>query len=214
MPLADAVAFLKLTPIFTAILSYFFLKEKLPRIAWLAILIAFIGVIFVLKPTGNLTPKYIFTGVFSGLGAASAYTAVRQLRHYYSARYIVLSFCFVGTITPLIFMYLANFVNIPVLDFLFVKYVSPTPKETLLLITLAVFALSGQIFLTRAYSYSKAGIVSTVGYIAILFSLTFDIFYYHRLPSLTNLFGIALIIACGLAVIYSQKKFTEEEESF
>ncbi len=41
-------------------------------------------------------------GIFSGVGAALAYTSIRELRRYYDTRAIVMSFMGVGTVAPLI----------------------------------------------------------------------------------------------------------------
>ena len=73
------------------------------------------------------------------------------------------------------------------------------------MLLLALFALSGQIFLTRAYSYSKAGIVSSVSYIAIIFALAFDVIYLKRFPEFLNIVGISIIMISGIAIIYSQR---------
>ncbi|HEV2078626.1 MAG TPA: DMT family transporter [Allosphingosinicella sp.] len=50
MPLADATAIQFTSPILTAVLSALVLGERAPRAAWAAIVLAFLGVLLVLRP--------------------------------------------------------------------------------------------------------------------------------------------------------------------
>ena len=50
MPLADAAAIQFINPILTVLLSSWFLKERLPFSAWIGTLIAFAGVLIMLRP--------------------------------------------------------------------------------------------------------------------------------------------------------------------
>ena len=50
MPLADAAAIQFINPILTVLLGGWFLKERLPMTAWVATLIAFVGVLIMLRP--------------------------------------------------------------------------------------------------------------------------------------------------------------------
>lgn len=50
MPLADAAAIQFINPILTVLLGGWFLKERLPGTAWVATLIAFVGVLIMLRP--------------------------------------------------------------------------------------------------------------------------------------------------------------------
>lgn len=66
IPLADAVAYSYLTPIFAALLAMFFLKEHLGMAQILAIFIAFIGAMILLRPNFHS----INIGILASLGAA------------------------------------------------------------------------------------------------------------------------------------------------
>lgn len=44
------------------------------------------------QPDGMAFGKYDLLGIFSGIGAALAYTSIRELRRHYDTRVIVLSF--------------------------------------------------------------------------------------------------------------------------
>ena len=59
--------------------------------------------------------KTDYLGILSGVGAALAYTSIRELRRFYDSRAIVLSFMAVGTIFPLIFMIISEFYTNPLI---------------------------------------------------------------------------------------------------
>lgn len=78
--ISDASVLNKIAPFSTLIFSFLFLKEKLSRENIISIIIAFIGVIFVVKPSlssSDILPYLI--GILGGLSAGAAYTSVRAL---------------------------------------------------------------------------------------------------------------------------------------
>ena len=81
--LGEAMTFSKTSTIFTAILAYFLLKEKLGTRGWTGVFIGFIGIVFVTEFDGSSLEKTDYLGILSGVGAALAYTSVRELRKFY-----------------------------------------------------------------------------------------------------------------------------------
>ena len=65
----------------------------------------------------------------SGVGAAFAYTSVRELRKFYDTRAIVLSFMAIGTIGPIILMIIGSFYSNPNLDFMLGTFVMPQTND-------------------------------------------------------------------------------------
>ena len=200
MTLADAVTFTRTSPIFTAVFAWWLLKERLENKAWLAIGIGFLGILFVVKPTGDFPLKLAITGILSGIGAGLAYTAVRELRQYYDSRTIVLSFVLFGTVIPFFCMVLAEFVRLPMLDFALMPFVWPDLSAWGLIAIVGVVATLSQIWMTKAYTLTKAGIVGAVSYTNILFAALIGLFIGEGLPDLWATLGILLIISGGVLV--------------
>ena len=70
----------KMSPFFVILFSFLLLKEKLKPAQAIAIFVAFIGSLFIIKPTFanmELFPSVI--GLCGGIGAGIAYTMVRIL---------------------------------------------------------------------------------------------------------------------------------------
>jgi len=204
IPLGEAMTFSKTSTIFTAVLAYFLLKEKLEIKGWLGVFVGFIGIVFITEFDGSTLEKTDYLGILSGVGAALAYTSVRELRKFYDSRAIVLSFMTIGTIGPLILMIISSFYSNSSLDFMLGSFVMPQPDDWIYIILLGIFATFAQIYMTKAYSFAKAGIIGTISYSNILFSIILGLILGDNFPSISIVFGILLIVLSGLLV--SSKK--------
>jgi len=198
--LADAMTFSRTSPIWTAIFAYMFLGERINKKGWVAIFIGFVGVVMIMKPNGLTFSKTDFIGLASGVLAALAYTSVRELRKYYDARIIVISFMFMGSLFPAIFMWISNFYQFPSLDFISAKFILPGGISWLYIVGLGGFAALAQIFMTKAYGTTKAGIVGASSYAVILFSIFVGVSLGDALPDFIGAFGILLVIIGGILV--------------
>ncbi len=198
--LGDAMTYSKTSPIFTAIFAWLFLREKLSTTAWIAVFVGFIGIIFITQPSGFGFSKYDLLGIFSGVGAALAYTSVRELKQFYDTRAIVLSFMLVGTIGPVFLFLISPYIHISELDFMLGKFVMPQGIVWFYVVAMGIFATISQVLMTKAYGETKAGIVGAVSYTNIFFSIIVGLFLGDALPSLMTSFGILLIVAAGIMV--------------
>jgi len=200
IPLGDAMTYSKTSPVFTAIFAWIFLQEKLSIKAWGAVFIGFIGILFITQPSGLGLSKYDLLGIFSGVGAALAYTSIRELRNYYDTRVIVLSFMLTGTIGPIVLFVMSSYVNMPELDFMLGTFVMPQGIVWFYVIAMGIFATLSQLLMTKAYGETKAGIVGAVSYTNILFSIMVGCMLGDAFPSLVTSFGIILIVLAGIIV--------------
>ncbi|MBA3025132.1 MAG: DMT family transporter [Sulfurimonas sp.] len=198
--LGDAMTFSKTSTIFTAIFAWIFLKEKLTFAGWLAIGVGFVGIVMITQPSGVGFSKYDLLGIFSGIGAALAYTSIRELKKYYDTRAIVLSFMGVGTAGPILLFLLSSYITIPELDFMLGEFVMPSGVVWFYVLGMGLFATLSQVLMTKAYSQTQAGIVATVSYMNIPFSIAVGVMLGDSLPSMAVTFGIVLIILSGIMV--------------
>lgn len=198
--LGDAMTWSKTSPVFTAIFAFLFLNEKLPFKGWLAVVIGFVGIVLITQPTGIGFSKYDLLGLFSGIGAALAYTSIRELKKYYDTRAIVLSFMGIGTIGPIILFILSSYVKVDELDFMLGEFIMPSGVVWFYVVGMGLFATLSQILMTKAYGLEKAGIIGAVSYSNILFSIAVGVMLGDSLPSLVTTFGIILIVFAGVMV--------------
>ncbi len=205
IPLAEAQTFTKTSPIFTAIFSYLLLKEKLNSKAWVAIIIGFLGILFITGFDYTQLNKTDYLGILSGLGAGLAYTSIRELKKYYDTRVIVLSFVLIGTIAPIILMIISQEYSSENFDFILSKFVMPFSYDWLYIIGLGVSATISQVSMTKAYSLAKGGIVGTIGYSNIIFSIFLGVLLGDNFPTFFVLIGFFLIVLSGIMVTYYSK---------
>ncbi len=204
IPLGEAMTFSKTSTIFTAVLAYIFLKEKLGIKGWIGVFIGFIGIVFITEFDGSSLEKSDYLGILSGVGAALAYTSVRELRNFYDTRAIVLSFMTIGTIGPIILMIIGSFYSNPNLDFMLGTFVMPKVDDWIYIILLGIFSTYAQIYMTKAYTFAKAGIIGTISYSNIVFSIILGLLWGDAFPSMLIILGIILIVISGILV--SSKK--------
>ncbi|MBU1989267.1 DMT family transporter [bacterium] len=199
IPLGDAATFSKTAPIFTAIFAWIFLHEKITFKGWIAVFIGFLGILFITQPTGGFS-KYDLLGIFSGVGAALAYTSVRELRKYYDTRAIVMSFMLVGTVGPLILLLISPYVYMPSLDFMFGEFIMPEGIVWLYVAGMGILATLSQYYMTKAYGETKAAIVGVVSYTNIIFAIFVGVALGDAWPDMIVACGIVLIIFAGIMV--------------
>jgi len=207
IPLGEAVTYNKTSPLFVAIFAYVFLNEKLHKSALWAIMIGFVGIVLVAQPQGGSFDKYDLLGLFSGVGAALAYTSIRELRRYYDTRAIVLSFMGVGTVAPLFLMLITPFVTVSEeFDWMFAVFVMPEGVAWLYVSAVGIFATISQLLMTKAYELTKAGIVGTISYSNIVFALFIGVMLGDPIPDFWTVLGIILVILSGLLVALPKGK--------
>ncbi len=207
IPLGEAVTYNKTSPLFVAIFAYVFLNEKLHKSALWAIMIGFVGIVLVAQPQGGSFDKYDLLGLFSGVGAALAYTSIRELRRYYDTRAIVLSFMGVGTVAPLLLMLVTPFVTVSEeFDWMFAVFVMPEGVAWLYVSAVGIFATISQLLMTKAYELTKAGIVGTISYSNIVFALFIGVMLGDPIPDFWTVLGIILVILSGLLVALPKGK--------
>lgn len=193
--LSNAIVYAKTEPIFTALLALFLLGEKLRPNAVIAIFIGFAGVAIL----SGFTWDYLhIMGILTGFLSALAYTSVRSLKAFYDERTVVLSFMLSGVIIPLFLMIAAEYTTSDFFAFALSPFIMPVGKDWIWIALMGIAAAYGQIYMTRAYFYAKAGTISTVSYSVVLFATLFGIILGDVLPTLMVVAGGAMIVLSGI----------------
>jgi drug/metabolite transporter (DMT)-like permease len=182
--LSDANMLNKLSPFFVIIFSWLFLNEKINIKQILAILIAFIGALFIIKPAFNseIIPGII--GALGGVTAAAAYTCVRALSGKENPNTIVFYFSF--------------FSSIITLPLMLMSYTPMKIIQLTYLILAGIFASLGQFGITFAYKYAPAREISIFDYSNIIFSALISLFLFGILPDYLSVIGYIIIFLASL----------------
>ncbi len=183
--IADANILNKLSPFFAIIMSYFILKEKANKIEWGCVIVAFIGAIFVVKPSMNMQFFYAMAGVIGGLGAGIAYTFVRKLGTN-------------GERGPVIVMFFSVFSCIVTGPFLIVGAKPMTAHQMLMLLLAGASAAGGQLSITKAYTKAPAKEISVFDYTQVLFAALLGFVFLGQIPDVLSIVGYLIIIGSAV----------------
>ena len=200
--LGVAITLNKTSPLFVSILAFFLLKEHLSFVGFFALIIGFMGVIFITQPDGfNLSYEH-FLGILGGFFAAAAYTTIRKIKDMYDSRIIVLSFLSVGTVIPFMMFILASYYTPPTyLRFIISDFHFPMEYSVwLFIILMSATATFSQWLLTKAYTSTKATTIGIISYTNIPFAIGFGAMLGDNLPNMLAIFGIFCIIGAGVMV--------------
>lgn len=202
IPLGEAITLNKTSPFFVTLLAYFVLHEHLSKRTLFALLIGFLGVVFIAKPFGMSFSYAHFLGILGGFFAAAAYTTIKKIKDIYDSRVIVLSFVGMGTFLPALLFLTAPIVSAPEsLRFLFPEFIMPNSLHVWLLIFLmALISTLSQWLLTKAYSAQNLSIIGVVSYTNIPFAVGFGYMLGDKFPDILTFIGIVFIVLGGILV--------------
>ena len=191
--LVDSTIIQKLSPFVILILSYIFFKEKMTKFQMIAIVIAFIGVGFIIKPSGD---GFVSMGALAALLGAFcsgiAYTCVRYLgTHNVSGEFIIFFFSTLSTLL--------------LLPYLIFDYKVMTMYQLSMLILAGASATIGQYGVTFAYKYAAAKNISVFDYSQVLFSGILGFIFFNELPDLQSLIGYIIVISVGMILVKKSK---------
>ncbi len=185
MNLADASMLNKLSPFFAVILSIFVLKEKPTWRQISAVVLAFVGAMFVMKPTFSFEGLPGILGFLGGLGAGIAYTYVRKLSQN----------DFKG---PLIVFYFSAFSCVVTLPWMIFNYSPMSATQWLYLILAGLSASGGQFFITAAYGKAPAKEISVYDYSQIIFTTVLSLIVFGDLPDKFSFLGYGIIVLAAV----------------
>jgi len=195
LPLATAITLNYTSPLFLAAFMPFMLHERPKKIFYLAILISFIGIILLLKPSFAREDLLAgIVGLFSGVGAGLAYVHVKQLGNLHEPDWrTVFYFTLVSSIGAAIWM-------------LFDQVSAVAWQDLPVLLGLAGSATLAQLALTRAYRTGKTLTVASLSYATVVISSLFGILFWSEHLSASEWLAIGLIMIGGVLSTYSAQQ--------
>jgi drug/metabolite transporter (DMT)-like permease len=85
-------------------------------------------------------------------------------------------------------------------------WLATPPKEFLMLAATGVLGGLSHILLTESYRDAPASVVAPFDYTAMLWSFLLGYFIFGELPSTYVYVGSAIVIVCGLVVIFRERR--------
>ena len=191
--LADSSIIQKLSPFIIIILSYIFFKEEMTKFQVFAIIIAFIGITLIIKPSGNnIISMGALAALLGALCAGIAYTCVRYLgTHNISGEFIIFFF--------------SSLSSLMLLPYLILDYRTMTYYQLSMLLLAGISATIGQYGVTFAYKFAAAKNISVFDYSQVLFSGIFGYMFFGEFPDFQSLIGYVIVISVGIVLVLRSK---------
>lgn len=191
--LADSSIIQKLSPFIIIILSYIFFKEEMTRFQVFAIIIAFIGITLIIKPSGNnIISMGALAALLGALCTGIAYTCVRYLgTHNISGEFIIFFF--------------SSLSSLMLLPYLILDYRTMTYYQLSMLLLAGISATIGQYGVTFAYKFAAAKNISVFDYSQVLFSGIFGYMFFGEFPDFQSLIGYIIVISVGIVLVLRSK---------
>lgn len=186
LAISDASILNKLSPFFAIIFSVIILKEVADQYEWMAVLVAFLGALFVVKPSFNLEVIPALAGVIGGCGAGFAYTYVRKLGQR-------------GENGMMIVFFFSAFSTLCTLPWLLSHFTPMSVKQWIYLWLTGAAAAGGQVFITKAYTYAPAKEISVYDFSNVVFAALWGMLFLGQMPDSFSIIGYIIII--GTAVV-------------
>lgn len=184
--LSNASMLNKMSPFFALIFSAIFVKEKVKPKQAVAIAVAFIGALFIIKPTfGNADLLASLAGFAGGMAAGGAYTCVRWLG-------------IKGENGRLIVLFFSVFSCVLTVPYLIFDYHYMTAFQWFALLMAGVFAAGGQFSITAAYTHAPSREISVYDYSQIIFAAVVGFFVFGDIPDVWSFVGYFIIIAMAV----------------
>lgn len=192
LPMAEATAFMFTASLFIPVLGVIFLKEYVGVYRWSAVLIGFVGVMVMLRPTGDV---YVL-GVSLALGAALMQAILQVILRHLGAHERP------ETITFYFFV-IGVFITALAMPFIAVR---PTLNEIPLLIGVGLSGSAAQWCLSTAFRNAAAAIVAVFNYSGIIWSTFFGWMIWNEWPLPIVFVGAAIVIASNLLMIWRENR--------
>ena len=191
IPLASAVTLMFLSPIFTAILGIWLVKEPVKWLQWVFFALSFGGILMIQGFDVRVSSLLALMGIGGAFFSGVAYNMIRKLK---------------DSEHPLVIVFYFPLVSLPVtLVYMAFDWVTPVGEEWLWLILVGVLTQIAQYFLTKAYQAEEISKVANIQYIGIIYALGFGWVLFDETFNLATYGGMALVLTgVILNVAYKQ----------
>ncbi|MCP1289733.1 DMT family transporter [Chromobacterium sp. S0633] len=188
LPLSTAVTLNYTSSLFFALLCVVKLKERLTPRTGLALLLGFVGIVILLRPTFSSAQWLAgLIGLLSGVSAGYAVFQVRELGRMGEPSWkVVFWFFSVSSLFGGVWLILGP------------GFSAVTADNVLPLLGVGVCGMLGQLAMTRAYKDGRKYLVASFAYLTVLFSVLLGVVLWGDPLSGWSLAAMALIVGSGL----------------
>lgn len=181
------------SPFCVALLSSYFLGDKLGKLRMAVILFGFSVVLFIFRPGSGMFSIWALLVLTSAFVYSCQMVLVRHIGSSESRPFMMIC----GSVMSLLIA----------LPFLSGHYVPPTPYEWGLFLILGISGGIGLLCISYAYqSAPSASVIAPYHYTQIIWGALMGYFFFHEIPGMPTIVGAAMIILAGLYLVHSETR--------
>ncbi len=192
LPMADAQALFFMSSLFLPVMGWLFLKERVGAHRWSAVLIGFLGMLVIVRPTGAVNMTGVTFALSAALMHASLGTILRVLGRTERPETVTFYFLVIGTaMTGVAMPFVATI---------------PQLNEVPFFIGAGISGAFAQIFLSMAFKYTPVALVTIFNYTGIVWATTYGWFIWGDWPSPPVWIGASIIVASSLFIVWRENR--------
>jgi drug/metabolite transporter (DMT)-like permease len=187
------------------------LGEKVGPRRWLALVVGFVGVLFIVRPgstTFNMGSIFV---LISQLLYALSVMLTRKLRttdssatmaYYSSLVYLMAAFI----LAPLAIVVGEIPDAHPSIAFLFRAWAMPTLLDGVIMSGLGLVWTGGMYFIARGYSLALASVAAPFEYVSLPINVMWGFVIWQEIPTLMTVAGAFLTLSSGMYILYRERR--------
>lgn len=192
IPLASAVTLMFLSPIFTAVLGIWIVKEPVKWLQWVFFIISFGGIMMIQGFDARVSPIMALVGIGAAFFSGVAYNMIRKLKN--SEHPLVVVFYFPLVTLPFTVVYM------------FFDWVTPIGTDWIILILVGVLTQVAQYFMTKAYQSEELAKVANIQFTGILYAIGFGWVLFDETFNFNTYIGMTMVlVGVILNIAYKQR---------
>jgi drug/metabolite transporter (DMT)-like permease len=177
------------------LLGIFFLGEKVGPYRWSAVIVGFLGVLVMLRPTGEVHALGVTLALGAALMHAILQIILRYLGKFERPETVTFYFVIIGTVVAALPL---PFIATP-----------PTLAEIPLLFGVGLTGALAQFLLSVAFSKAPAAVVTVFNYSGIIWTTLFGWLIWAEWPVTAVWIGGSIVIASSLFVIWRENRLAK-----
>lgn len=194
LPLAEATILQYVHPVFTALIAFLFLREKVQLSTAICIALSLAGLSVMVYPnfdasiSADLPMSSVAIALLGAFGSSIAYVIVRKLSRTEDSSVIIFYFPLMALPVSIILI--------------FDSFVMPSFWVMFLLVLVGIFTQIGQLGLTKAMRTQSAGKASAYSYVQIVFTAILGAVLFNEIPTIWTFFGGVLIVTGAMVNVF------------
>ncbi|MGB1139395.1 MAG: DMT family transporter [Halioglobus sp.] len=187
IPMVDAMLLRQSAPLTVPLIVWLWMRERINGLTWLPLVIGFVGIIVILRPSPGGISLWHAAGYLSAVLLAVSMVATNRLGTTEPPARILFYYCVFSLVCVAPFS-AGGFDGLTSLDWLAMLYVGVAIYGTLDLYT-------------RAYGMAPTTVIAPINYFAVVLGGFWGWLFWDQVPDAVSILGSAMVIGGGLLTI-------------